>query len=287
MLDYANSLGIGFVTAVYPAGQSIDVLMSDDGSRFSNVQVMTFTGSSSTGEVDLPDPGLPSDNSRWNFNAQPERYLRAVIGFCRGAPVCLGFLFPQTGQMTFDQKNRKISRHASDVYTTIDDSGNTELFHPSGAYIRIGTNPAHEDLTGQDVDQLWKISRNTSQAVHIRVAGLNGTTFDIAPNGNVTIAVPQGTVSVTCPAGVSITAPVTITGNVEITGDVGISGGLTVATTGGGTVTFTATVTLNGQLISTGDVTAAGVSLMTHPHLQGTYNIGGNPVAGQSGVPIP
>lgn len=291
---YGDSIGIGFVTAVYPEGQSIDVLMSDDGSRLSNVQVMVPTGSSNTGMVDLPDPGLPTDNKRWDFNTQPERYLRAVIAFCHGAPVCMGFLLPQVTQLTFKHKNRQIMRHASDVYSTIDDAGNMELYHPSGVYFRIGTNPAHEDLTGQDFDGEWKIARNTGQAVHVHLAAMNGTTFDVAPNGNVVVTVPNGTVALTCPAGVTVTAPthfignmqvdgdITVTGNVGITGNLGVTGDITF---NGTSVSITAAVSLTGTLASSGDITAAGISVSGHHHAHGTYNVSGNPVSGLSDVP--
>ena len=284
-----NGISIGFVVAVYPEGQSIDVLMSEDGSRLANVQVMVPTGSSHTGEVDLPDPGLPSDNSRWNFNTQPERYLRAVIAYTRGAPICIGFLLPQVTELTFKQKNRRIMRHASDVYSTIDDSGNLEVYHPSGVYFRIGTNPAHEDLTGQDFDKKWKIARNTGQQVHVHLAGMNGTTFDIAPNGNVVINVPNGTTALTCPAGVTVTAPthfigdMQVDGNITVIGNVGITGNVTF---NGATVDITAAVSLTGSLTATGDVSAGGKSLDGHEHTNGTYNVSGSAVTGTSGPPV-
>jgi hypothetical protein len=202
--------------------------------------------------------------------------------------------------MTFEQKNRRIVRHASDVYTTIDDAGNTELYHPSGVYFRIGTNPAHEDLSGQDVDGQWKIARNTAQAVHVHLAALNGTTFDVDPTGNVTVNVPHGTVGLTCPAGVTVTAPTHFVGNMVVDGNVGINGNVTIvgntAMIGNlgvnGTVTFngaavdiTAVINLTGSMASSGDIVAAGVSLSTHPHTPGTYNVSGNAVTGLSGPP--
>lgn len=242
MLNFSDSIGLGFVTAVYPKGQSIDVLM-DDGSRLSNVQVMVPTGSTNTGAVDLPDPGLPSDNTRWDFNSQPQRYLRAVIAFSTGrTPICMGFLLPQVTQMTFDRIDFKVERHASDVYSTVDDKGNLEWHHPSGVYFRVATSPAHEDLTGQDFDKAWKISRNTGAQVHVHLVCLGGTTFDVDASGSVSISVPAGTVSLSCPAGVTVTAPTTFVGNMAITG----------------------TLTINGAVAATGDVTAGTVSLMHH-----------------------
>jgi hypothetical protein len=237
-----NNIDIGVVVAVYPQGQSIDVLM-DDGSRLSNVQVMVPSGSSSTGLVDLPDPGLPSDNTRWNFDSQPERALRAIVGFSRGKiPVCLGFLLPQITQMTFSRTDFRVDRHASDVYSTLDETGNFEWSHPSGVYFRVATETAHEDLTNQDVDQSWAIKNNTGSQVHVYLRTLGGTIFDIDPSGNVSISVPSGAVSLTCPAGVTVTAPTTFDGNMSITGSLSV----------------------NGAVVATGDVTGGGVSLMHH-----------------------
>jgi hypothetical protein len=231
MFNYADSLAIAFVTAVYPEGQSIDALLSDDGSRLSNVQVMVPTGSSDTGMVDLPDPGLPADESRWNFNTNPARFLRAIIAFHRGIPVCLGFLLPQITQVTFQQKNRRIMRHASDVYTTIDQHGNTELYHPSGVYLRIGTSSAHEDLTGQDFDQSWAITKNLSPTVHVHLGGPSGMSLDVDPTGNVRITAPS----------------VELTTTQTITGDERITGGLTVGAGASGTFTTPSGLTVTVQ----------------------------------------
>jgi hypothetical protein len=231
-----NNIDIGQVVAVYPQGQSVDVLM-DDGSRLSNVQVMVPSGSSSTGLIDLPDPGLPSDNTRWNFNSNPKRTLRAIVGFSRGkTPVCLGFLLPQITEMTFDRTDFKVDRHASDVYSTLDEGGNFEWRHPSGVYLRVSTNTAHEDLTGQDVDREWRISRNTDSQVHVHLVCLGGTTFDVDPSGNVTVIAPT----------------VEYTTTETLNGDESITGGLTVG--GGASGTFTTptglTVTVQDGIVT-------------------------------------
>lgn len=231
MFDYANGIAIGLVVAVYPEGQSVDVLLSDDGTRLSNVQVMVPTGSSDTGLVDLPDPGLPIDDSRWNFNTNPERFLRAVVAFYRHSPVCIGFLLPQVTQVTFQRKNFRVSRHASDVYTTVDEHGNTEFAHPSGVFLRIATSPAHEDLTGQDFDKKWAITKNTGSAVHVHLAALGGTSLDIDPTGNVRITAPT----------------VELTTTQTITGDERITGGLTVGAGASGTFTTPSGLTVTVQ----------------------------------------
>jgi hypothetical protein len=224
MFHYSDSLAIGQVVAVYPEGQSIDVLLSDDGTRLSNVQVMVPTGSSSTGYVDLPDPGLPLDDSRWAFASNPERTIRAIIAFYRQNPVCIGFLLPQVTQVTFKRANFRVDRHASDVYTTIADNGDCEFSHPSGIYLRIAVNPAHEDLTGLDFDKKWAIARNTGGGVHVHLAGLGGMTLDVNPAGQVAIVAPLVTINgVTIDAGGNVHTTATITGDTDVIAG-GISG---------------------------------------------------------------
>jgi hypothetical protein len=194
----APSLQLGIVVAVYPQGQSIDVLLPDSGSRLTNIQVMMASGSDTTGTVDLPDPGLPTDDTRWSYALTAKRNIIAVLASYKGIPMCIGFIMPQVGQMTFAQKNRRIMRHASDVYSSIDQYGNIEVAHPSGTYIRIGTSPAHEDLTGKDFDGEWKIGANTATAPYLNVSIANGgvlqAQLQIDPQGNTTLAATTTTV---------------------------------------------------------------------------------------------
>lgn len=266
----SDSIMVGIVVATYPEGPSVDVLIPEDGSRISNVQVMVPTGSSDTGTVDLPDVGLPNDESRWDLKKDPARYMRAVLAVYRGIPVCIGFLLPQENQISFAQKNRRIMRHASDVYVSIDDDGNTEVSHPSGTYLRIGTTAEHEDLAGKDFDKTWAITKNTDKQVHVQLAVANGgeqrASLNIDPSGNVTL-IHQGNLDVQTAGNASIDvggdASVSIDGSadVEVTGD---------ATLAASSLTVDADTTINGQLQVNGginatqDVVAGGVSLQNH-----------------------
>lgn len=275
MMPYTqNGIAIGIVVAVYPEGQSVDILLSDDGTRLSNVQVMVPTGSSNTGQVDLPDPGLPVDDSRWNFNTNPERIIRGVVAFYRGQPVCIGFILPQVTQVTFKEKNRRIVRHASDVYTSVDQFGNTELYHPSGVYLRIGTSPAHEDLTGQDFDKKWAITKNTAAAVHVHVKALGGTSLDIDPAGNITL-IGGGTLSISAVTSIALSAPdisLTGTASIGLTAPTVTVNGLAVTT--GGNVSGTGNIHTTGTITGDTDVIAAGKSGGTHFHHETGTNTG-------------
>jgi len=82
---------LGIVVAVYPEGNSIDVLMPKTGDRLTNVQCAAHTGSSDTGIVDLPEIGLPVDDTRWTLPIiqQAARYIRAIVWNVDGMPICM------------------------------------------------------------------------------------------------------------------------------------------------------------------------------------------------------
>lgn len=262
----------GTVVCSYPEGNSVDVLLDDDGSRLSNVQVLTPTGSSNTGMIDLPDVGGPTGDDRWNLSVNRDRYVKAMVGFCRGVPFVAGFLLPQVNQITFAQKNRRIVRHASDVYTSVDDAGNFELYHPSGTYLRIGESASHEDLTGADFDKKWSIAKNTSKAVHVKLrvsnAGSDKASLSIDPSGNVALQC-DGNLTADASGNVSITAPLTtVNGPLTVTGLLTYQGGLAGSGGSGSSISGNLTVT-------SGNVVADGVGLKTHHHT-GVQTGGGN-----------
>lgn len=184
-----EGISLAKVVRVLPGGHAVDLLFMDTGDRVPSVQVLAGSASGDTGVVDLTQPDQGED--KWDPSRIGEREVIACVAYYRNIPVVIGFLFPQVCQMLFDRQNFKIERHASDVYTTTDNEGNHELFHPSGTYLRIGTSPGHEDLTGLDFDKKWAISKNTDKAVHVhlsvRNAGSEVAALNIDPAGNVSL----------------------------------------------------------------------------------------------------
>lgn len=183
-----SGLKLAKVVGVVPGGHAVDLLFLDDGSRVPAVQVMVPSASTNSGVNNLV---APAGDGQWNARLTGDRDVIAVVGLYRGLPLVLGFLYPQVCQMLFDRKDFKVERHPSDVYTTVDTDGNIEVYHPSGTYLRIGESPDHEDLTGQDVDGAWAISKNTGKAVHVQLtiknAGAKMASLNIDPSGNVTL----------------------------------------------------------------------------------------------------
>lgn len=239
-----SGLRIGRVVDVHPEDNSVDLVMTDDGSRYIAVQVLAIGASGNTGLVDLPTPAGKSN--KWSLSERTDRDVLAVTSMLRGGdePVVLGFLFPQVNGVLFAEANRYIHRHASDVYTTITGAADLEMAHPSGSFIRMAANPDHEDLTGRDFDGKWAIENNTGTApylcVTVKSAGAQKAKLVIAPNGDVTlthtgklVVNTSGTAEVTASGAAKVTAPsvtldtpaTTCTGNLTVQGNAAFAGG--------------------------------------------------------------
>lgn len=227
-----KSLLIGRVLNFHPHDSSCDIQLMTDGAELTGVPVLCGMVTTSSGGIDLHEP----EGNAYNQPGSATRDEFAVVGWVGPCPVVLGFLAPQISQVLFDRKNFKVERHASDVYSTINATGDVELAHPSGTFLRIGASPAHEDLTGQDFDASWKISRNTAAAVWLSISIANAgsvvATLQIDPSGNVSLT-NSGNLTVNTTGNAALTAaalvinaPTTINGATNINGATTITGGL-------------------------------------------------------------
>ena len=188
---FDSGLRVAKVVKVYPDGHSVDLVMYDDDSPQTNVQVLSPMATRRSGSAGLVVPTPPPDGE-WGNQDSHEEDIYAVVGYMRGSPIVIGFLYPQVNQMTFPDKNRFVHRFPSDVYLNTDKNGNTELFHPSGTYVRIGESFDHENLTAKDYDKKWKIDRNKSKSVHFHITVANEAngpvfSFNVTPAGKVQI----------------------------------------------------------------------------------------------------
>lgn len=245
-------LDLGKVTAIHPESNAVDLEIMRDGRPVAGAKVFSPSASSSTGLADLPDPA--------------DRTILAGVAWMMGHAVVIGFMFPEVAQCLFSDKGRMVYRHGSDVYITIDDQGNTEVAHPSGAFVRLAVSPEHEDLTGKDYDAKWRITRNTDKPVHIHVEQAGGVaSVNIAPDGALAIQTKstvdvsaKGAVGVSSDESIDMTAPaIGLHGAIELDGPVtqgkgGNGGGCEMA----------------GPLTVTDDVVANGISVSGHTHTE-------------------
>lgn len=240
------------VQRFYPDRHTADVTGVSNGWSLNGVPVLcAFPVSTSTGDVDLP--------------AVDGREIVARVEVVEGAPFITGFLPPQVGQMLFGE-GRAVRRHYSDVYSTVSPSGDVELYHPSGTFLRIGANPEHEDLSGADASAAWALSNNVGAPVHVRLQVANSggvkATLTIAPDGAVTLDA-RGSVTVVADGGVTLDAPTTtVTGHLEVQQGISASGG----SGGGAAAEFAGNISVNGNVDATGTVMDAGGNTNHHSH---------------------
>lgn len=246
MIDLARVIKVHWET------NSVDLVMSNDGRTISGVRVMTQAASTNTGMHDLP---TPEENDPLKMKSTKKtRDIIAVVSYFNDLPVVLGFLHPRDTQMLFADKERMVYRHASDVYQTIDKDGNIEMRHPSGLYIRIATDPAHEDLTGQDYNKQWAIAKNTDKQVHLHIEQAGGAaTLDIAPNGAIVVNTAS-TLTATAVGAATVTSSTSVTVNAP------------ACTINAQNITLNGNTVVNGSVTVSGDVVAGGISLDTHTH---------------------
>lgn len=222
----------GYVVATHPEDHSVDLVMADDGSRLVGVQVVTPNGSGRTGKFDMP--AVPEKADKWDITKRTDQDQIAMVGFVGRHPVVLGFLYPQVNQMVFGDPKRRIERHQSDVYSTVDGNGNMELFHPSGTYVRIAEDPAHEDLVGKNTDAKLAIDRNTAKRVHFHIEMARGVaSVDIDPDGKIVVTADRN-VEVNTKQQAIVNADSDVIVNTGADADVRVAGNASVVSQGWG-----------------------------------------------------
>lgn len=268
------------MVAVNPSDYSVDLVMTDDGQQLAGVQVLSHHASTDSGSASLPNPSMPASGNKWDLTQETDRDVMAAVATFGPYAVVIGFRYPQVCQMLFADLDRVVHRTPSDFYTTTDASGNFEAYHPNGTYFRIGTSPAHEDLTGKNVDGSWAIKKNTGAAVHAHLqvanAGAVVATFDVDPAGNVVLTHAGNlTVNTSGTANVNVTGAATIvspsvtiqspmthvTGTLTVDGALTFKGGMTGSGGSGATMQLTGSMSVTG-----GDISADTISLKGHHH---------------------
>lgn len=276
---------IGYVVDTHPEDNSVDLLMASDGARLIGVQVKTLDGSTRTGSVDLP--AVPKKANKWDITKLTGQDLKALVDYYDGTPVVTGFLFPQINQVLSNDPKLKINRHQSDVITTVDGDGNTQMAWASGLYIRVAEDPNKVDMTGQNADENAVFDRNTGRQYHVRIS-LAGkqVEFTMSPNGNALMELKgdldvaaDGHVNVVCnDSTVTASDSVTIdTPQTTITGHLSVLGGMDLEGGSGSTMEITGAMNISG-----GSISHNGKNIgSTHTH-SGVATGGGN-----TGTPNP
>lgn len=251
----------GVVVATHPEDHSVDLVMVDDHSRLAGVQVLTPNGSGLYGINDLLAPDERTGDAKWDLRQVGAQNPIAGVLFGARMPVVIGFRFPQINQVLFDEKNLRVDRHASEVYSTLNAASDYEMAWPNGTFVRIAADPNHVDLNGHGSDKKWATTKNADKALHLRVVlGAGKLDLHVDPAGNLSIVHDgdltihtKGAASIAVDGNTTLTTPkLTVDApESEFTGHVLVKNGLNV--TGNATITG-------------GDVKADAISLKAHKH---------------------
>lgn len=210
------SMRLGIVVDTHPDDNAVDLYMTDNGERIIGVKVMSGSASARTGSIDLPE--VTAKSNKWDMTAADEQEVRAVVGYIGRTPVVQGFILPPKNQITITDKRTKYSRHQSDVQFSIDGDGNTQIAHPSGAFIRIGETP---ELAQVATAQSSNVDRNTDRKVFVRV-GLadNAVIITLTPDGDMQVKLQR---DMSVEAGGSINLRAAQNFSLEVDGNVSLS----------------------------------------------------------------
>ncbi len=102
-----SDIKLAKVIKTYPEAYRVDVLMLDDGTEISNIQVMASLATNRTGITDLPE--LERSGEKDLLFSQDKDAI-AVLAYFALMPVVIGFLHPTTTQMLFKEKDRMVYR---------------------------------------------------------------------------------------------------------------------------------------------------------------------------------
>jgi hypothetical protein len=175
---------IALVVAVHP-NRTVDLVFQDSGLRIAGAHVLSSLVSSDSGVWDVPSVPRPTSEKTAGQLPTNGRQLVAAVDMCAGRWIVIGWLHPLGGQMAFTQPDRHVERHSSGAYSTVAPDGSVEVWHPSGAFVRIGTGAAHEPLAPYSHDKAWKEIASAPQptiAVHTAKVDLT-----IDPQGNISL----------------------------------------------------------------------------------------------------
>jgi hypothetical protein len=243
-------MNLARVTAYHPETGKADLLFLSNGRRVPGVRVMSAHASSSSGRVGQAVPDSQDASDPYAVPAAGDRKLIACVAYYDGVPVVQGFLHDADSELLFPDADRMMDRTPSDFYHTVDGAANAEWFHPSGAYVRIGTDPAHEDLTGQDFQGKFTVRRNTDKQVHIHIEQAGGlATVDIAPSGAIKVT-SKSTVDFTAEESITVTTKANMT--VKADGYVAVTAGGAVDVKASGDISMSSdsSITMNAPRIN-------------------------------------
>jgi len=179
----------GIVVATHPEDVSVDMVMVDDGSRLSGVQLLSKSASTRSGSIDLP--AVPAKQNKWDITQLTGQDILAVIDMVGRTPMVVGFQYPQINQMLFADPLLKFERHQSDVISYTDGDGNFGIIHPSGAFVQVGENTTAPQFAGKNVDGTLLVDRNTGDVTLTNALAITAPDINFKATNQMTFDTPK------------------------------------------------------------------------------------------------
>lgn len=187
-----NVMRLARVAEVHQEHHAVDLVFLDDFSQVAGVQVMTPYASTNHGTVNLPQVTVKED--KWSVEQSDDpndTEMLAVVAMIGTRPIVMGFLYPQIGQMNFEQSkypNMMIERHLSGFLRITTNTGGTIFRHPSGSIIAIGGASVPEN---DDIDENFNLERTSAVPITITVpvggGGQTAASIVLEPDGTIEI----------------------------------------------------------------------------------------------------
>jgi len=244
MADY-NPFPVAKVVAIHPERHSLDCVCLDTGERFFGVTVLSGSASSEAVSASIPEPAPPQES--WGIEPGDGATVLVVLARWPGiTPWVLGFIPPPTAPGLNDP-GRKADRHQSGWYHTVSPTGDMEMHHPSGSFVRMASDLGHENLDAFGPEGRWADNKNVDHLVGFvaSIAGAGG-----AEVAKISVAPTTGAISLSTFANGASAAAIEID---PVAGTVAI------------TTLPAALATLNGSPIVNGSVVC--------PYIQGPHPV--------------
>jgi hypothetical protein len=184
------NLHIGKVIQTHPKANMVDVMLTD-GTIMSKIECLSPLASANEGLYDLPvpNPADPTAPFKDSVDLETNDVWAVVAEIDNWNTVCLGFIFPERNQVLCDEPGLHLFKHNSDVYHRIDKDGNVELHHPSGTFIKVGSNTAKTPVVNWDADKGRPFDEGSvdPDTTYVHVEHESGATVTILPSGKVEV----------------------------------------------------------------------------------------------------
>jgi len=220
-----NEIYFAKVTRFYSISNTADVVTIDDNIAMMGCQILcSIPVSFSFGERSIP---IVDDTAKETSYVMSPDDIYCVATFIQdyNQAVILGFLPPKETVLSIPDYGIHIFRHSSDVMWMIRGDGTVQVYHPSGSFIKIGSDDinemSNESMIPSSVDSFYV--RDAAQYIADKPTNLfikwhAGQSITLNHAGDAIISTSGATITVSASGAVNLTANSTL--NIDTASDI-------------------------------------------------------------------